>query len=157
MTATENSKFDFDMRNWESINSILPAGGPTLQVLVSTTSASDRSSFTQVGNDYTADLYDDVAWPHLSYDLSQYAGQRIYVALRAFSSNCLGAFYDNFEFIHFTTGLDVNGDGRVDIDDVNEIINVILDRKTNPRADVNGSGKVDVDDMNMVINYMLTL
>ena len=157
MTATENSKFDFDMRNWESINSIMPAGGPTLQVLVSTTSATNRSSFTQVGYDYTADLYDDVAWPHLSYDLSQYAGQRIYVALRTFSSNCLGAFYDNFEFIHFTTGLDVNGDGRVDIDDVNEIINVILDRKTNPRADVNGSGKVDVDDMNMVINYMLTL
>ncbi len=124
-------------------------------MLVSTTSATNRSSFTQVGYDYTADLYDDVAWPHLSYDLSQYAGQRIYVALRAYSSNCLGAFYDNFEFIHFTSGLDVNGDGKVDIDDVNEIINVILGNKTNPRADVNGSGKTDVDDMNLVINNIL--
>ncbi|MBR6285284.1 MAG: choice-of-anchor J domain-containing protein [Muribaculaceae bacterium] len=156
MTATEQSKFDFDMRNWESINSILPAGGPTLQVLVSTSSATDRSSFTQVGYDYTADLFDDVAWPHLSYDLSQYAGQRIYVALRAYSSDCLGAFYDNFEFLHFSTGLDVNGDGRVDIDDVNEIINVILDFKDNPRTDVNGDGKTDVDDLNLVINNILT-
>ena len=155
MTATEQSKFDFDLRMWESVNSILPNGGPTVQVLVSTTSATNRSSFTQVGSNYTADLFDDVAWPHLSYDLSSYAGQRVYVALRAFSSDCIGAFYDNFEFAHFSTGLDVNGDGKVDIDDVNEIINVILDYKSNPRTDVDGSGKTDVDDLNMVINNIL--
>ena len=161
MTATEHSKFDFDMRMWESVNSILPSGGPTVQVLVSTTSPTNRKSFTQVGQDYTADLFDDMAWPHLSYDLSQYAGQRIYVALRAYSSDCLGAFYDNFEFVHFAIAQpgDVTGDGKVDVEDVNAVINIILELKERSdypgNADLNGDNKVDVEDVNAVINIIL--
>lgn len=54
---------------------------------------------------------------------------------------------------------DVNGDGKVDVDDMNAIINIILDvedaARFDGRADVNGDGKVDVDDMNAIINIML--
>ena len=54
---------------------------------------------------------------------------------------------------------DVDGDGKVDVTDVNAIINIILKTKTadeyqgNP--DVNGDGKVDVTDVNAVINIIL--
>ena len=54
---------------------------------------------------------------------------------------------------------DVDGDGKVDVTDVNAIINIILKTKTadeyqgNP--DVDGDGKVDVTDVNAVINIIL--
>ena len=54
---------------------------------------------------------------------------------------------------------DVTGDGNVDIDDVNAVINIILKVKNQDdypgNADMNGDGEVDVDDMNYVINIIL--
>ncbi|MBQ0120120.1 MAG: PKD domain-containing protein [Bacteroidales bacterium] len=54
---------------------------------------------------------------------------------------------------------DVNGDGSVDVDDVNTLINVILTLvpadKYDGRADVNHDGNVDIDDLNIVINKIL--
>ena len=54
---------------------------------------------------------------------------------------------------------DVNGDGKVDISDVNIVINVMLGKDTNAihkaKSDLNGDGKVDISDVNAVINIML--
>ena len=54
---------------------------------------------------------------------------------------------------------DVTGDGNVDIDDVNAVINIILKVKTEDDypgvANINGDGEVDVDDMNAIINIIL--
>ena len=51
---------------------------------------------------------------------------------------------------------DVNGDGVVDIDDVNLVINMILTiKEKTAAADLNGDGNVDIDDMNIIINIML--
>ena len=54
---------------------------------------------------------------------------------------------------------DVNGDGKVDVEDVNAVINIILKTKTvtdySGQADVNSDGKVDVEDVNAVINIIL--
>ena len=50
---------------------------------------------------------------------------------------------------------DVNGDGAVDIDDTNAVINTILGRASWGAADVNGDGRVNVQDLNKVINAML--
>ncbi|MBO4871321.1 MAG: dockerin type I repeat-containing protein [Muribaculaceae bacterium] len=56
---------------------------------------------------------------------------------------------------------DVNGDGKVDIEDVNAVINIMLDLKTRDdypgNADLIEDGKVDVEDMNAIINIILTL
>ena len=56
---------------------------------------------------------------------------------------------------------DVDGDGKVDVSDVNVIINVILEQNTNPetilKADLDGDGKVDVSDVNKAINLILEL
>ena len=49
---------------------------------------------------------------------------------------------------------DLNDDGRVDISDINIVINVMLG-KSDVSADVNGDGIVDISDVNKVINIML--
>lgn len=51
---------------------------------------------------------------------------------------------------------DINGDGIVDVADVNAAIDMILSLQPNkPEADVNGDGKVDVADLNAIINIIL--
>ena len=53
------------------------------------------------------------------------------------------------------TNGDLNNDGRIDIDDVNLIINAILADQQIAGGDLTGDGKVDVDDMNALINKIL--
>ena len=54
---------------------------------------------------------------------------------------------------------DLNGDGKVDVSDVNIAINIILgqdtDDATKALADLNGDNKVDVSDVNSLINIIL--
>ncbi len=54
---------------------------------------------------------------------------------------------------------DLNGDGKVDVDDVNIIINVILENLEADECasdpDVNSSGTVDIEDLNMILNIIL--
>lgn len=125
--ATKTSKFQYDVRNWESINSVLPASTPTVKVLVSTTSQTDRNSFTEESS-FTPELFNEKNWDRITVDLSKYAGKKVYVALASSSSNCLGAFYDNFEFQHFskTSGItDVSADelrGPITVYGVNGVV-----------------------------------
>lgn len=55
---------------------------------------------------------------------------------------------------------DVNGDGTVDVGDVNIIINIVLGKddasKYDGRADVTGDGNVDVSDANVVISIVIS-
>ncbi len=53
------------------------------------------------------------------------------------------------------SGGDVNGDGIVDITDVNITINCALGKDDNTAADVNGDGIIDITDVNLVINSAL--
>lgn len=54
---------------------------------------------------------------------------------------------------------DVNGDGRVDVEDVNILINIMLSKDSADnyfgRADVDGKNGIDIADVNIVINIML--
>ena len=54
---------------------------------------------------------------------------------------------------------DINGDNKVDVSDVNIIINIMLGKASASNypgnADLNNDGKVDVSDVNIVINIML--
>ena len=51
---------------------------------------------------------------------------------------------------------DVNSDGKVDVGDINTLINHILDlAKVGENGDINGDGKIDVADINMLINLIL--
>lgn len=61
--------------------------------------------------------------------------------------------------LRMVTPHDVNGDGAVDITDVNQVINVMLGKTTDPdilaASDVDGNGAVDITDVNTVINVLL--
>ena len=51
---------------------------------------------------------------------------------------------------------DINGDGKVDISDVNAVINMMLGKNEQTvAADLNDDGQVDISDVNAVINMML--
>ena len=51
---------------------------------------------------------------------------------------------------------DLDGSGNVDVDDLNLIINMMLDKTDkSDAADLNGDGNVDVDDLNAIINIIL--
>ena len=54
---------------------------------------------------------------------------------------------------------DINGDGSVDVTDVNIIVNIILgkDNASNypGNANVDGQGGIDVSDVNVIVNIML--
>ena len=50
---------------------------------------------------------------------------------------------------------DVNGDGEVNIADVNAIIDAILSNGNNANCDVNEDGEVNIADVNSVIDIIL--
>lgn len=54
---------------------------------------------------------------------------------------------------------DINGDGKVDVSDVNIIVNIILGKESESKypgnANVDGQGGIDVGDVNMVVNIVL--
>lgn len=50
---------------------------------------------------------------------------------------------------------DVNGDGEVNISDVNAVIDMILSQSNDNAGDVNGDGEVNIADVNAVINFIL--
>ena len=50
---------------------------------------------------------------------------------------------------------DVNGDGEVNISDVNAVIDAILSSSSNEAADVNKDGEVNISDINAVIDVIL--
>jgi hypothetical protein len=50
---------------------------------------------------------------------------------------------------------DVNGDGEVNISDVNAVIDIILSGESNAAGDVNGDGEVSISDINALIDIIL--
>jgi len=102
-----------------------------------------------------------ITWP---IELAKSKGVIYRVAMSA-GSKTVASYIDNFTiFYNGTPGGgaikgDVNGDGFVDITDVNVILNIILGNdeasKYDGRADVNGDGNVDITDVNAIINIIL--
>ncbi len=50
---------------------------------------------------------------------------------------------------------DVDGNGSVDVADVNAVINAMLGKGSVTEADIDGNGMVDITDINQVVNIML--
>jgi hypothetical protein len=50
---------------------------------------------------------------------------------------------------------DVNGDGEVNIADVNAVIDMILSGNTSASGDVNKDGEVNIADVNSIIDLIL--
>ncbi|MDE7142530.1 MAG: choice-of-anchor J domain-containing protein, partial [Muribaculaceae bacterium] len=103
LIATADSKFDFYARNWENINSVLPDPKHCVSVLVSTAGNTNTSDFTPVMRTTEMPFLEDYQWHHYEVDLSAYAGQSIYVALRHTTNSPSNlAFYDDFTLSGFS-------------------------------------------------------
>ncbi|MBR1882319.1 MAG: leucine-rich repeat protein [Muribaculaceae bacterium] len=95
--------------------------------------------------------------PTLPYTLS--TGQA-YLKLSSSEASGLTEVYTNLwpNSGNYKTG-DVNGDGEVDVNDVNILINIVLGKDNagnyGGRANVDGIGDVDVADVNTLINLVL--
>ena len=50
---------------------------------------------------------------------------------------------------------DVNGDGEVNISDINAVIDMILGGRVDPNGDVNGDGEVNISDVSSIIDILL--
>lgn len=100
LAIKSGATFDFYCRNWESNQSIIPDAKHKVQVLVSETSNTDRTSFTALLSEEIPFL-DREDWQHYTVGLSAYAGKEIYVAVRDYNDAfALAAFYDDFTFTH---------------------------------------------------------
>lgn len=101
LTATAESKFRFYARDWESILSILPGDEPFLEVLVSTKGNTDTDDFETVMAKTEVPYYNEESYNEYTVDLSKYAGQKIYIAVRQTGVNFYAVFLDDFYFEHF--------------------------------------------------------
>ena len=73
--------------------------------------------------------------------------------------NCVGnvSFYRQVVFTVTQVPGDVNGDGKVNISDVTELINILLTGAEAPAAaDVDGDGKVSISDVTALIDRLLS-
>lgn len=124
MKATEGSAFEFYARNWESVNSVLPAPKHCVTVLVSTTGNTNTADFEVVMRQTEIPYLNDKEWKLYNVDLSAYAGKDIYVALRHTTTTASNlVFLDDFRFNNFdidAAGIDsvvapVDGNAEVEV------------------------------------------
>ena len=67
-----------------------------------------------------------------------------------------GATYVDDVSLYYTELVgDVNGDGEVNIADVNAVIRMILTDETSAAGDVNGDGEINISDVNAIIGIIL--
>ena len=101
-------------------------------------------------------------WKNVEYDLSAYADKVIQIEITGTVISHAAVLMDNIQITSTPTGIvgDIDGDGKVDVTDVNAVINIILELKTQDDyqglADLDGDGKVDVTDVNAIINIILS-
>lgn len=104
LRATNESNFTFYVRNWECLQSVLPAPQHRVSVLVAESNPNSTSSFTTVMKETEVPFLDWDNWQQYEVDLSAWAGKDIYVAVRHTTNGESNvAFFDDFSFNHFAT------------------------------------------------------
>lgn len=102
LTATAQSKFAFYGKSYGTNDELNDFTPHYFQVLVSTTDL-NTSSFVSVKNRTELAYSAEGKFTLYTIDLSKYAGQQIYVALKhTVASTGYVAFFDDFEYQHFT-------------------------------------------------------
>ena len=111
------------------------------------------------GVGFDSDICGDLLTPYY-YGALSIAYQHSHVGLHHMEDADGNIIYKGAAYTEPIAG-DLDGDGLVDVEDVNAAINIILKIKT-PKdypgnADLDGNGMVDVEDVNILINKILKL
>lgn len=148
----------YDEPVWlEMIYAMLSSGNPVLY------SAKDLNLELGIiaGHNFILDGYDENGLVHVNWGWYGLENGYFDIALL----NVFQYTYDDWQAMY--VGLypnreylrgDVNGDGVVNISDINQIINFILTGGSpgNNRADVNADGSVNISDVSVVVSLLLT-
>ena len=88
-----------------------------------------------------------------------YGDAVLYVPIQSVGAYEEAAYWYKFGLIlgmDFRNPLDVNGDGEVNITDINAIIDMILSGGTSASGDTNGDLEVNITDLNAVMDAILS-
>ncbi|MBR6284531.1 MAG: hypothetical protein IKR25_09595 [Muribaculaceae bacterium] len=103
----------------------------------------------------------DFTWETAEWDLSAFTGKDIQLEFTGGIVTHAAILIDAIKITSTPDGIlgDLNGDGTVDVEDINALINVILEF-TSPSTlagnpDINGDGTTDIEDVNALINLVL--
>ncbi len=105
-----------------------------------------------------------VEWKEFANNIDLFMSINTGIAYLAVDKSQLGGDYTSpvqLDLWTTATGLrgDIDGNGVVDIDDLNILINIMLGKASASnypgQADIDGSGSADIDDLNIIINIML--
>ena len=136
------------------------------------------SSVTAIGNwvfiecDVLSDVYCDIVDPSAIqmgtyvfsgyHGGSDYTGRTLHVpagSVEAYQNDTKWSNFFEFVVANVLTG-DLDGDGRVGITDVTELIDLLLNGNVNiadyPSADVDGDGRIGITDVTELIDYLLS-
>ena len=95
-----------------------------------------------------------------AFNNSVYTSATLNVPSRSLDVYSSTAYWSSFKnIVGIETGDmpgDVNGDGKVSIDDVTDLIQMLLGGTSSAAADVDGNGKVNIDDVTALINMLLS-
>lgn len=118
LTATSESKFEFDARNWDCLGTYEPDPLHMITVLVST-GGKETKEFVPVMETQEIPLLDYKQWKHYEVDLSQFEGKTIYVALRHTTDKPTNlSYYDDLTFSGFAKS---SGIENVGLDNISEV------------------------------------
>ncbi len=90
------------------------------------------------------------------WTLNLSAAQPAIFRIAMIAGGSASTYVDDVAFYYNDTVGDVNGDGEVNIADINAVIAIILGGDKNSAADVNGDGEVNIADINAIINRILS-
>jgi len=109
---------------------------------------------------YTIDSLDDAEIPEKSQTLATWnlnlsSSQPAQFRIAMIGGGSGPTYVDDIVLYFIDQNGDVNGDGEINIADVNAVISAILTGEIRTAADVNGDGEVNIADVNAVITLIL--